>query len=180
MSAVQITLARDIRAGVWFCLGAALIIFLHALVGVGFAGYLAENRYILSFIKKLAIFIFVVLSAVFFYKGLRPRLEQESNRRGKAGLVGMAVASMNVLNIPFFFTISTILQAQGIVALQRTYGLFFMLGLSLGALGVLLIYVRFARFVATRAQFFARNLNYFLSGLFFLLAIFQWAQLYLA
>lgn len=180
MSAVQMSMRRNFRAGVLFSMGAALTIFLQAVVGVGFAGYLAENREILSFLKKLAIAIFFVLSGVFFYKGLRPKLRAESRRQGHAFVIGMAVAGMNVLNVPFFFTISTLLQAQGYIDLRQTLGTFFMLGLSGGSLTVLVLYAYFARYISTHARFFAQNMNYFLSGLFLFLAVVQWMQLYFA
>ena len=180
MSAVQISMRRNFRAGVIFSLGAITIVFLQALVGVGFAGYLAENRHILSFIKKLAIFIFFGLSGLFFYKGLRPKLKQESRRQGSAFVIGMAVAGMNVLNVPFFFTMSTLLQAQGYIDLQPTWGLLFMLGLAGGSFLMLLLYAYFARYITTHARFFAQNMNYFLSGLFLFLAVVQWMQLYFA
>jgi len=177
MSAVQITVRRTTRAGIIFSLGAVTVVFLQALVGVGFAGYLAENRYILSLIKKLAIIIFFILSGVFFYKGLRPRLKEETRRQGNAFIIGMAVAGMNVLNVPFFFTMSTLLQAQGYIDLQQTWGLFFMLGLSAGSFLILALYAYFARYITTHARFFAQNMNYFLSGLFLFLAVMQWMQL---
>jgi len=180
MSAVQVTLKRNLRAGIIFSAGAALVIFVQAVIGVGFAGYLAEHREILSMIKKLAILIFIILSIVFFYKGLRPRLKAESRRQGHAFLVGMAIAGMNVLNIPFFFTISTIGQAHGWIDLQDTFGLFMMLGLSVGGFFMLGLYANFARYISTHARFFAQNLNYFLSGLFLFLAVIQWIQLYYA
>lgn len=178
MSAVQITMRRNFRAGLIFSLGAITVIFLQAVIGVGFAGYLAENRYILSFIKKLAIAIFFILSGVFFYKGLRPKLKQETQRQGNAFVIGMAVAGMNVLNVPFFFTMSTLLQAQGYINLQQTWGLLFMLGLSSGSFIMLVLYSYFAKYITTHARFFAQNMNYFLSGLFLLLAVMQWMQLY--
>ena len=180
MSAVQVTLKRNLRAGIIFSAGAALIIFVQAVIGVGFAGYLAEHREILSMIKKLAILIFIMLSVVFFYQGLRPRLKAESRRQGHPFLVGMAIAGMNVLNIPFFFTISTIGQAHGWIDLQHTFGLFMMLGLTIGGFFMLGLYANFARYISTHARFFAQNLNYFLSGLFLFLAVIQWIQLYYA
>jgi len=180
MSAVQITLKRNLRAGILFSVGGAFVIFLQAIIGVGFAGYLAEHREILSMIKKLAILIFFILSIVFFYKGLRPKLQKHSKGQGHPILIGMAIAGMNVLNIPFFFTISTIGQAHGWVDLQQTFGFFMMSGLSVGGFCMLSLYSYFARYIDSHAGFFARNLNYFLSGLFLLLAVVQWVQLYFA
>ncbi|NRB62523.1 MAG: hypothetical protein HRU40_05740 [Saprospiraceae bacterium] len=178
MSAVQITLSRNLKAGILFSIGSAIVIFAQAVIGVGFAGYLAEHREILSMIKKLAILIFIILSIVFFYKGLRPKLQEHSKGQGHPILIGMAIAGMNVLNIPFFFTISTVGQAHGWIDLQQSSGFFMMLGLSLGGFFMLCLYAYFARYINTHAQFFARNLNYFLSGLFLFLAVVQWVQLY--
>ena len=52
------------------------------------------------------------------------------------------------------------------------------IGITLGAFTMLGAYARFAQFILKRASYFARNLNYFLSGLFLLLAVVQRVQLY--
>lgn len=114
----------------------------------------------------------------FFYQALHSKEAKASRRKGSPFLLGMVVAGMNALNIPYFFTMGALLKAEGLIHLYAPYHLFFISGITLSAFIMLSAYARFAQFILKRANYFARNLNYFLSGLFLVLAVVQGVQLY--
>ncbi len=177
MTAVNVSMKQGVRAGVLFSAGAAAVIFAQAFLAVFFAGYLGRHADILLNLKIGAIIIFFVLSALFFYQGLRPKVRTGTDGQGPPFLVGLVVAAMNLLNIPFYFTMGTFLQAKEWVDFDRFQGFFFASGAMTGAFLLLALYAYFAQIILERAQYLARNMNYILGGLFFFLALFQWVQL---
>ena len=93
-------------------------------------------------------------------------------------MLGFAVNGMNALNIPYFFTTATFLQARGLIRLQAPYHLFFAIGVAISTWGMLAAFARFAQYIEQHASYLARHLNYFISGLFLILAMAQMASAY--
>ncbi len=178
MTSVSMSLSRGLRGGLYYSLGGATTIFFQALIGVAFAGYLSKHLEVFTSLRKIAILIFLILSIVFFYQALYPKVKEGSKRTGTSYLVGMAIAALNILNVPFYFTSGTFLQTTGWVKLTMPFGSFFVVGVAVGAFLGLSAYAYFAQYIDRRAQYFVRNLNYFLSGLFLVLAIVQVIQVY--
>ena len=180
MTGVKVRIEKGTTAAYRFCFGAGTTIFFQAWAAVAFASFLAKNTGWLSFMKGTGVFIFLLLSVVFYFQAIKPKMpETKTKKKGKPFLFGMAIAAMNMLNIPFYFTVSTFLKASDrLMGFFPNY-FFFIGGIVLGALVALFAYVRFAEWILTRATFFARHLNYFLSGLFLFLAVLQLAQMYL-
>ena len=81
------------------------------------------------------------------------------------------MSTMNMLSIPFYLVLSSVLESKGYLIMEQPYISLFVLGVFLGALSLFLIYVRFALIIQKRAQFIASNINYILSLLFFILGI---------
>ncbi len=178
MTSVSMTLKRGLKGGVLYSGGAATTIFLQAFLAIAFAGYLANHLEIFTSLRKIAILIFLVLAIVFLYAALNPKVKAGSQRKGPSFLVGMAVAALNILNIPYYFTTGTLLETSGWIVIESPLRYLFVLWLSIGAFLGLLAYAYFAQYISRRATYFVRNLNYFLSGLFFVLAIVQMVQVY--
>ena len=179
MTSVSMTLKHGIKGGIYYSAGASATIFIQALIAVSFAGYLANHLEVFTSIRKVAILIFLILSIFFFCSALNPKVKESSKKQGPAFLVGMAVAALNILNIPYYFTSGTFLEASDLVELELPMGLLFVGGLSIGAFLGLLAYAYFAQYISRKAHYFVRNLNYFLSGLFLILAVVQAVQVYL-
>ena len=178
MTSVSVSIKRGLRAGLYYSAGAAATIILQAYIAVAFAGYLSQHPEIFTYIRAVSVAIFLALAFFFFYQALNAKAVKASQRKGRPFLLGMAVAGMNALNIPYFFTMGTVLKAEGLIQLHPPFHLFFVGGITAGAFVMLAAYARFAQFILKRANYFARNLNYFLSGLFLVLAVVQGVQLY--
>ena len=179
MTSVSVSLKDGIKAGFFYSLGAACTILIQAVVAVTFADYLSEHPEIFTFLKKIALVVFLALGGFFLFKALKPKVAKASNRTGLAFWIGFAVAGMNVLNIAYYFTVSTFLAGEGYIYLEQPYNSIFIAGIPLGAFMMLFLYARFAQFIANNSRYFTRNINYFLSGLFFILAFVQLFQLFL-
>jgi threonine/homoserine/homoserine lactone efflux protein len=177
MTSVGMSLRQGLKPGMYYSAGASTTIFIQALIAITFAGYLAQNPEIFAFLEKAAIFIFIALSVVFFYLATRRQAVKSEVRKGSAFFAGMGVAGMNALTIPYYFTFSTLLTAKGLITLAPSMRWVFMAGAPLGSLILLSSYIFFARYIAERAEFISRYINFFLSGLFLLLSILQLARL---
>lgn len=179
MTTANVTMRHGTRAGIYNALGAALVVFVQAKVAVGFAKYLSMHGEVLTNIKKVAILIFVVLSVVFFYQALKPKVRKDGRKYpGTPFLKGIATAGMNVMNIPFYFTGSAYLESRKLLSLAPFSGWGVSFGSLFGAFSGLLIYVYLARLLMQRMASIDRGVNFFLSGLFLVLAVVQWIQLY--
>ena len=178
MTSVSVSIKRGMRAGLYYSAGAAATIILQAYIAVAFAGYLSRHPEIFTYIRAASAGLFLALAFFFFYQALRSKEVKGSRRKGHPFLVGMAVAGMNALYVPYFFTMGALLKAEGLIQLHAPFHLLFIGGVALGAFALLSGYARFARFILQRADYFARNLNYFLSGLFLVLAVVQGVQVY--
>lgn len=177
MTSVSVCLKRGLRAGLLYSTGASITIFIQSLIAVIFADYLSEHEEVFPMIKKLAIFIFLVLSVLFLYQAIKVKEAKASERKGQAFGLGLLIAAMNPLNIPYYFTFGAFLEIDSWINLQSPYFIAFVLGTALGGFTMLTLYAYFAVYIAKRAQYFTRNINYFLSGLFLILAVLQIVQL---
>lgn len=179
MTTANVTIRHGMRAGIYNAIGAALVVFVQAKVAVGFANYLSVHGEVLTNIKKVAILIFLALSVVFFYQALKPKARKDGKRYpGTPFLKGVATAGMNVMNIPFYFTGSAYLQSRELLRLAPFSGWGLALGALIGAFSGLFLYVYLAKILTEKMAAIDRSVNFFLSGLFLVLAVLQWIQLY--
>lgn len=178
MTAVKVSIDAGFRAGVKFSVGGALALFAQAYFATTFAQYLSDHPEVLTYLKRTMLFLFTGLSIAFFYMARQPQAFKTSNREGTPFALGFLVAGMNLVNVVFLFAMGTFLEAKGWISLQPPNKWLFMTGAALGCLLLLVLYSQFALFINRRARFFARHLNYFLSGLFVLLALIQLIQLF--
>lgn len=177
MTAVKIVLEKGMNRALRFCLGACITIFLQAWLAVAFATYLSKHDEVVAFLKGISVLVFLVLTVIFYFQAIKPKVKTQENKGGKPILFGMAIAAMNFLNIPFYMSAGTLLESEGYITIYFPIYFFFIGGLVLGSGAALLLYLYSAKWIAANAQFFARHLNYFLSGLFLLLAILQIIQM---
>ena len=81
------------------------------------------------------------------------------------------MSSVNMLVIPYYLVLSSVLEAKGLLAMKQPFISIFVAGVFLGALALFTVYVLFASVIEKKAQFIAKNINYILSLLFLILGI---------
>lgn len=178
MTAVTISMKRGLLTAYRFSLGASITVTLQAFIAITFAGFLSNNPGVLTFLKQTAVAIFIILGIIFLLLARHPRVTRTTSGKGKPILLGLIVAWMNLLNIPYYFTFSTFFEAKEWIILNDPVKYIYLSGIALGSFIMLALYGRFAQFITVSGSHLARNLNYFLSGLFFVLALVQAVQLY--
>jgi threonine/homoserine/homoserine lactone efflux protein len=171
MTAVRITIEKNKREGFWFSLGAAMVVIAQAFIAIAFAKYFANNPQVVERLKLGGVFVLFLLSVVFFIKARKKFEGTGSKRKGKSLLLGVLMSAMNMLSIPFYLVLSSVLESKGLLITKQPYINLFVSGVFAGAFALFLLYVQFASIIQKKAQFIARNINYILSALFFVLGI---------
>lgn len=182
MQAVATSVRVGTRKAYLFSAGLAVVIAAQTALAVLFANLLTDNPSILPYIKESAIPLFLLLAVGFTWKGFRARAarkaEKERPYKGGPFWRGMMMSSMNILNVPFVFALAGWLMADGYLSREFLARLFYVPGTALGALLVFFMYARLGDWISRNAALFTRNINFFIGGLFVLLALLQSIRLY--
>jgi threonine/homoserine/homoserine lactone efflux protein len=177
MQAVATSIRVGRRRAYLFSAGLATVIAVQTTIAVLFANLLTEYPAIVPAIRQTAIPLFVVLAIVFTLKGFRARAARkaEIERPYKGGPFwrGMMMSAMNILNIPFVFALAGFLMAEGYLSRAFLPRLVFVPGTAIGALIVFFLYAHLADWISRNMALFTRNINFFIGGLFVLLAVLQ-------
>ncbi|MBT8384276.1 MAG: LysE family transporter [Bacteroidia bacterium] len=171
MTAVKISIERGKRSGVIFSAGAASVVFIQAFIALFFANYLNNNPEIIEKLKIAGIIVFFLLSIFFFFQARKKFKDEGKQKKGNYFFTGAFMSLMNMLAIPFYLGISTLLGAEGKIILEQPYIMIFVVGSVIGAFSLFITYVSFAGIIIKRAQFIAQNINYILSILFLIIGI---------
>ncbi len=178
MTAARTSVEQGKKAGFYFAAGAVTIIFIQANIAVFFSQYLLENPEVIIFLKKAAIFILLGLAAFFL---LEARKALEINVKDKAGhsyLVGITMAALNQLAIPFYLTMATVAEGNSWIIFNHVISFFYAMGAVIGAFAIFSTYVIFAEFISHKYQFISKNINYILSGVFIFLSAINAVQIF--
>lgn len=171
MTALKVSLDIGERSGIRFAIGASLIIFIQVGIALMFADYFVQHPKIIEVIEEVGVVVFFLL-AIFFFR-LSRKSTPHSTKKIKRNyfIAGVVIASLDMLTIPFYITVSAFLASKNEITIEIPYTLFFMLGVMLGAFSLLYAYVKFAGVIAKRVSFLTRNINSILSIIFLILGI---------
>ncbi len=171
MTSVRTALEKGPRSGMWFALGAAIVVIPQAFIALVFARFFAEHPEVVERLNYAGLAVLFLLSVVFFFQARKKFKGEGSRKKGKSFVVGLLMSSMNMLAIPFYLVLSSVLENRGLLVTEQPYINLFVTGVFLGAFSLFMVYVKFAAVIQKRAQFIARNINYILSALFLVLGI---------
>lgn len=171
MTAVKTSLQKGKNEGIWFSLGAAMVVIPQAFIALVFARYFAENPQVVERLEIAGIIVLFVLSIVFFMQARKKFKGEGGKREGKSFFLGMLMSGMNMLAIPFYLVLSSVLENRGLLQTEQPFIILFVSGVFLGAFSLFFLYASFAQVIQKKAQFIARNINYILSLLFLGLGI---------
>ena len=171
MTTMSTTLQKGKNNGMKFAAGAASIVLVHAGVAIIFARYLNEHPSIIESLKYAGIPVFLGLAYFFYTKGRKEFKGKGKEGEGNPFLQGLTMSSFNMLGIPFYLGISTLLQSKGYIRLDAPEMYFVIFGAVLGAFALFKTYSILAEKLIVRISFVAKNINYILSALFLILAV---------
>lgn len=178
MTVVDVSIRKGLKAAINYSAGGALAMFIQVFIAVAFTGYLIKHPEVVDFLKQVSVVVFLALSIAFFVLARKAQVKKAESRSGRSFLLGFIVSSMNALAIPYYFAVSAYFRAREWISADWPCRWFYIIGTTIGAFGFLLIYARFAQYIAQHAQYFTRNINYILSIFFLSLAVLQMVSLY--
>ncbi|MBV6654372.1 MAG: hypothetical protein KI786_11480 [Mameliella sp.] len=178
VTAAREYLRRGSSAAIRFNIGAAVAVFIHTYIAIAFAGLLARDPLMITYLRQIAVLLFLALSAFFGWQASRAQAVQASKRKGQPVLKGFVVSFLNLLNIPGMFALATFLRTKGLIIFAAPFRFFYVSGTAIGAFAMLSLYTLAAHRIAKAGAAFYQKLNLSLSGLFLLLALIQVWQLW--
>ena len=171
MTSLRVKIQENRRSAFLFATGAALIVIPQALIALSFAKYFVKNPEVIVQLKTGGVFVLLALSVFFFFQARKKIKAEGTKRKGNYFFIGMFLSSINMLAIPYYFFFSSFLDEKGLIIMEQPYISFFVAGAFLGTFSLFSVYIQFAKIIEKRVQFIARNINYVLSILFFVLSI---------
>jgi len=171
MTAVRTRIEKSKKDALLFSLGAALVVIPQAYIALAFAKYFVKHPEVIDRLKIGGIVVLFTLSVFFFFQARKKFKGEGKKRKGNFVLIGMFMSVMNMLAIPFYLVLSSVLEKKGLLIMNQPYISIFVGGVFLGALSLFVVYVLFAAIIERKAQFIARNINYILRVLFLGLGI---------
>jgi len=177
MTAARTSIEKGRKAGVVFAAGAASVVFIQGVIAVTFANYLVAHPEIISKLKVAAVFVLFGLAIFFFIQAGKKFKAEGKQNKGNNYITGFAMSSLNMLAIPFYLAMATLAESKGWMAIEQPFSTIYVIGAVLGAFSLFVVYAVFAELIARKAQFIAKNINYILSILFVVLALFTLIKL---
>ena len=171
MTTLRTSLENGLRPARMFAAGAASIVILHAGIAVYFATYLNNNPSIIIRLRYLGIIVFLALSFFFYRKAKSQFSGKGKEQKGNYFMQGLSMSSINMLGVPFYLGVSTVMESKGWISLEYPYLWFVVGGACIGAFSLFMTYAILADRIVSRISFIASNINYILSLLFLVLAI---------
>ena len=168
------TIYRGTKSGFMVALGTIIIEFLYTFLAVYFIDFFIKNEIVGRAIKIGAIILFVGLAIYYFLKKVEVvNKVKRVNSNGRDFGLGLGVASMNMLILPFWIFVGLWLKANGYAFPNLNSIILFALGSTSGAFLSFTLYIRLGRYIVNHMQKVALYTNRILGALFLLLALVQ-------
>lgn len=168
------------KNGIYVAVGAAIIVFIQALIAVLLAKYIFDHPFVRRMLLRAGLVIFSILFVYFFLKAKNRNRLKHSNKKATANniLKGMLVAVLNLFPIPYFVALAGAMDLSNTVTYNWSVIISFATAACLGTFTTLYLYViSFAR-IEEKVDSFARYSNYFMAGLMMVLIVITLIRMY--
>lgn len=174
MNAAKTGVEKGKSNGIMFGLGVAIMVMVQAYVSVRIAKYLSKNDNVIEILLQIALLVFAVLAIFFFLKGRKQATKNsrlKSSTKRNSFTKGAALASINLLSIPFLSGINTLFHKQGIMNYDIIDEVIFILASGIGTFLVMYLYVFYFNKMEHKTKKFSKNSNYILAALMLVLFV---------
>ena len=141
MTAVKTSLDKNNKEAIRFALGVSIVVLAQAYLAILFAKYLQENPTFLRNIQTIGVATFALLSIYFFTQSKKEKRHKQKKRVMNSFMVGIVLSSLNMLAIPFFCEIASVLGMFGWLQFEQVSTVTFVLGSAIGTFCLLNIYI---------------------------------------
>ena len=171
MTTLRTSLESGLKPASRFAFGAALVVIVHSGIAIVFASYLNDHPSIILKLRYLGVVVFFGLAYFFFRKARQKFKGTGREQSGSYLLQGISMSSINMLGVPFYLGISTLMENKGWIVLEWPFSMLVIIGAFLGAFALFYTYAVLAARIVSKISFIASNINYILSVLFLFLGI---------
>ncbi len=179
MTTVRTSIEQGRISGILFGAGSATINAIHGLLALTFLRTLDDNPNIILWLKRIGVIVLLCL-AYFFYKKSQNVISAKEKKGNKSPyLEGLVMSSINMLGLPYYFTVALLLDAEGHISATPPYIYFMTVGIFLGGTAMFAIYSIAAETISRRSEYVTKNINLILSVVFVLLSLFVLGSLVL-
>ncbi|MQP25233.1 lysine transporter LysE [Flavobacterium sp. LMO8] len=168
MMVAKLSVNESKKTALLFGYGAVFIVLIQCFVGLYFAKFLDSHPAVSDNLKKFAVVIFVVLTVVFIYNGLRakqPKKEVEIKSKNNRFLYGMMLSSLNMFAIPYYVFSSLTLASKDVFDFSIVSIISFVIGSGCGTLLVFYIYAVLFKKIEHKVSFLVNNINFFIAAI---------------
>ncbi|WP_297332749.1 LysE family transporter [Flavobacterium sp.] len=176
ITAAKIGLREGRQRAMIFALGATSVIFIQTYIAVSFAKFINSRPDIIHLLEEMGLGVFTVLTIyfLFFAKKPKPKLEDEvvvlRSRTGEYFL-GVLLSALNFFPVPYYVFMSVTLSRHGYFFFDSLFIFLFVMGAITGSFFSFYLYIIFFRRFEHKADFFLKNINFFLGGITGLVSI---------
>ena len=175
MIVAKLSVNETKKTGLLFGYGAAFVVMIQCFVGLYFAKFLESHPVVSENLKKFAVFIFIILTVVFIYNGLKkpkpPKEEVTIKSKKNRFLYGVVLSSFNMFAIPYYVFASLTLSSKNSFDFSPLANFCFVIGAGLGTLLVFYIYAAVFRKIEDKVGFLIKNINFIIAAITGIVAI---------
>ena len=162
MYAAKISMREGRKRGLLFSIGVCIIVMLQTYIALLFARYIGKHPEIVSMLQKVALGIFISLTIYFIFiaKDTRRELRDHGeNSKKNRFFLGMFIAMLNLLPLPYWMYLSITFAAFGAFSFTEPELFFAVVASGIGTFSSLALYVQFFR-PKEHAPKLKLNMNY--------------------
>ncbi|MGM0635239.1 MAG: LysE family translocator [Bacteroidota bacterium] len=180
MSVAKTCVEKSKREAFFMAAGASLVVFFQALLAVQMARFILRNPYWHNMLLRTAVVILLILALYFFFSAQKSDtiIKDFKKSSGKSFFKGILVSVLNVLPIPYFVILSSLIAPKGEMDFTKTTVFWFSIAAGTGTFIALYLYIFSADKIFDKSVKFKKYSNYVLSGLMFLLVIITLIRVY--
>ncbi len=163
MTAAKMEMDEGRTRALLFALGATSVVLIQTFIAVVFARFIDSHPEIVILLREIGFGIFAGLTFYFFWRGKRIiSAGQEIRIHSKKSrfFLGMLLAALNFLPIPFYVFVSVTLASYNFFYFDLPFIYTFVIGSGIGAFFAFYCYIAFFKKLESRTAFILANMNY--------------------
>lgn len=175
VAAMQIAHKENIRAGIKFSLGVALVEVIYLRMSLKGMGWVIEHHRLFYWLGWVTVAMLLALAFFTFRAAYHPHQDKNVllNNGMNRFLLGATMSALNPVQIPFWFGWSTYLLTNRVLLPKAIEFNFFTVGGGIGTLAGLAVFIWGGNFIIQKLNANQKKLDIFIGCIFLLTAFIQ-------
>lgn len=175
VASTQIAITDGVEAAIQFAVACLLVELIYVRLSLIAMDWVRKQKKLFLFLEWLTVLIVAALAASSFYAAVNPAVEENVilNSNINRFLLGLMMAAVNPVQIPFWFGWSTVLFTKKILLPKNSHYNIYIAGIGIGTAIASCIFIFGGRYVGERIQNNQNILNWVIGSIFALTAIIQ-------